>query len=296
MEYIKRACELTLTFIYSNILYLLWFLLYFLIAWYIFGAGQDGFIFVTIIYGTSVALALSPAGEILLRLLENCREPKTQRERDYLLPIFEEVYDSAKEVNPNLSDRIKIYIMDAMYVNAFAIGRNTIAITRGSLATLSEDELRGVIAHEFGHMNYGHTKALLLSVVGNLFFSVIVWFFRVVLNVMQILSNIFAHVSIIALGFALFTFIARVIVDVSALVFINLSQIILALNSRGNEIQADKFAYNIGYGRELISCLYLFQRITMNSKMKLVDRLRASHPHLDYRIARLEELEDGVEG
>jgi len=294
MKHMEQSYKSVGSFIFSNVLYILWFILYVVIAWLILGASPEVLFLVLVVYGASVAIALSPTGEILLRLLENIREPHTQQERDYLTPIFEEVYDSVKEVYPNIGSGIKIYIIDAMYVNAFAIGRCTIAVTKGALTTLSADELKGVIAHEFGHMKYGHTKALLLSVIGNLFFSIIVWFFRLVLNILQIISTIVAHLNFVALGFAFFTFLARILVDVSAFIFINLSQVILALNSRTNEIQADRFAHDIGYGEELISCLYLFQKITMNAKMSLIDRAKASHPHLAYRIAKLEELENNA--
>ena len=151
---------------------------------------------------------------------------------------------------------------------------------------------RSIIAHEIGHVMHGHTKALLLSTIGNFLFTVIVWFFKLVLGIMQVISNIFAHVSIIALGFALMTFIIRFFVEISTFVFINISQVILALNSRSNEIQADKFAYEIGYGRELISSMYLLQKISINRKVKLSETMKASHPHMAYRIAHLEKLEN----
>ncbi|MCL2355354.1 MAG: M48 family metalloprotease [Oscillospiraceae bacterium] len=292
MEYIKHSFKAVFLFLGSNILYIAWFIMYFMIAWFIFGGGQDGLIFVSLVYGISLTIALSPVGEILLRLLENCRHPHTEREKSYLLPIFEEVYESAKIVSPSLNNNIKIYIMDAMYINAFAIGRRTIAVTRGALETFTEDELKGIIAHEFGHMNYGHTKALLLSVIGNMFFAVIVWFFRLILNIMQFFTNFFAYVSFISLGFAIVTFIIRIVVEVTSFLFINISQMILAINSRTNEIQADRFAYDIGYGRELISCMYLLQKLSLNTRTRLIDKAKASHPHLGYRIGRLEELED----
>ncbi|MCL2354405.1 MAG: M48 family metalloprotease [Oscillospiraceae bacterium] len=283
-------------YIGSNYLYIIWFVIYFLIAWYMFGANLNSLIFVSIIYSISITVALSPIGEVILRAVENCREPLTEREKSYLLPIFEEVYDSAKEINPSLNSNIKIYIMDAMFVNAFAIGRQTIAVTKGAIETFSEDELKGILAHELGHMTYGHTKALLLSVIGNFFFTVIVWIFRLMLYVTQLISTIVAQFNIIGLGFMFVTFIAKLLVEISVLIFINISQVILALNSRMNEEIADKFAHEMGYGRELISGLYLLQKITMNTKIRLVDRVKASHPHLGNRIAKLERLEDEATG
>jgi len=292
MERVIEILKVIGIFIVSNILYIQWFMLYFMFAWLLLGGGLNSFIIVAIIYGSSVTIALSPIGEILLRLLEQCREPQTKREREYLLPIFEEVYDSAKEVIPTINKGIKIYIMDAMHVNAFAIGRQTVAVTKGALETFTEDELKGILAHELGHMHYGHTKALLLSVIGNFFFSIIVWFFKLVLYVFQIISNIVAQFNVIGFGFVFFTFIMRLIVNISEFIFIHLSQVILALSSRKSELQADKYAYDIGYGTELIFSMYLLQKITMNAKMGLLDRAKSTHPHLAYRIQKLEELEN----
>lgn len=286
-----------LNFLGSNILYILWFIIYFSIAWYILGANLNSFIYVSIIYGVSITIALSPIGESILRAVENCRLPSTEQERNYLIPMFEEVYEDAKEVYPELNDGIRIYIMDVMYVNAFAIGRKTIAVTKGAMETFTAEELKGVLAHEFGHIFYGHTKALLLSVIGNFFFSVIVLFFRIVLYVIQIISNIVAQFNIVGLVFAIVTFVARLWVDLIIFIFINLSQIILALNSRTNEMQADTFAYEIGYGRQLISGMYLLQKVSMNQKLTISEQMKASHPHISCRIKNLEMLENQpVEG
>ena len=279
-------------FLSSNYAYLIWFVLYFTIAWIILGANSNSFIIVSIIYGISIGIALSPIGEEILRAMENCRDPATEQEINYLLPMFEEVYQNAKEINPNLKDGINLFIMDAMYVNAFAMGRKTIAVTQGAINTFTEDELKGVLAHELGHIIHGHTKALLLSVIGNFFFSVIVWVLKLLLNIIQLFSNIGARFNVIGIIFAVITFITRILFDVSVLVFINLSQIILALNSRANEIQADTFAYEIGYGKELISGMYVLQKISMNTRLKLTEKLKASHPHIADRIKHLEWLEN----
>ena len=292
MRYLMQA----LNFLNSNWLYMLWFTIYFSIAWVILGATLNSFFIVLAIYAISIAIALSPVGEEILRFIENCREPETAQERDYLMPLFEEVYHNAMEMNPKLNRGIKLYVMDAMYVNAFAIGRKTVAVTRGAIATFSADELKGVLAHELGHMNHGHTKALLLSVIGNFFFSVIVWAFRLISRVVQFIANVVAQFNIVALVIAGVLWFFRLCISLSVFVFINLSEILLALNSRTNEIQADNFAYEIGYGRELISGLYLLQKINITAKPSFSEKIKASHPHIAHRIGNLERLEQLATG
>jgi len=279
-------------FLRSNWSYILWFIIYFGIAWAILGGNLSSFVIVSIIYGVSISVALSPIGEVILQATEDLREPATEEEINYLLPMFEEVYEYAKEVNPNLNQDIKLYIMDAIYVNAYAVGRKTIAVTRGAIVTFSADQLKGVIAHELGHITHGHTKARLLSFIGNFFFSIIVYIFRLLFSIVQAISNMVARSNVMGVAFSLITYVFRLGLDLSVFVFVNLSEMILALNSRTNEIQADTFAYEIGYGRELMSGMYILQKMDMNAKVKLMERLKASHPHMAHRIANLEKLEE----
>ena len=107
---------------------------------------------------------------------------------------------------------------------------------------------------------------------------------------MQTISNIVAHFNIVGIVLSIMTFFTRVLVDLSVLIFIHLSHIILALNSRTNEIQADTFAFEIGYGEELISGLYIIQKISINTGMTLLEKIKASHPHTADRIENLERL------
>jgi heat shock protein HtpX len=73
-----------------------------------------------------------------------------------LLNIVEEIAISAALPIP------PVYIIPANEINAFAAGTTPnnaiIAITEGALALLNRDEVQGVLAHEFGHINNGDMK------------------------------------------------------------------------------------------------------------------------------------------
>lgn len=177
-------------FFKSNWAYLIWFALYFTIAvitiYTITGSEIGSFILSAVIYGICIGLALSPIGEIILRFTEGAKPIQTQQDKDYLLPIFEEVYQEAKKFSPNLNQDITLYVTDSMTVNAFAVGRKTIAVTRGAVNTFSSDELKGILSHELGHMANGDTKALLISLIGNGFFSLIIFVLRLVMKLIQV--------------------------------------------------------------------------------------------------------------
>src|SRR3989344_8340631 len=61
----------------------------------------------------------------------------------------------------------RIYIIDSPQINAFATGRDpkhaAIAVTRGALAKLQNEELEGVLAHELSHV--GNRDILVSTVV-----------------------------------------------------------------------------------------------------------------------------------
>ena len=279
-------------FLKANAMYVIWFCIYFTFAWWVLGANWNSALIVSIIYAISIGIALSPIGECILRFTEGCKPLQTKEETEYLLPLFEEVYQGAMEQFPELNSEIQIYITDAMYVNAFAVGRKTIAVTRGAVATLSREELKGVIAHELGHMLHGHTKALLIATVGNLIFTVMIFGIRLMLHISQLLCTIASKYASNGWIFVAVSFLFKVLLDIGILLFMYLGQVILACNSRSNEYQADQFAHKIGYGENLIKALYLLQKTVFQGKLSLSERLKATHPHLSERISHLESLEE----
>ncbi len=281
-------------FFKSNWAYLIWFVFYFSFAvliLYIFIQNVLlSLLIAVLLYGISVAFSVSPLGEITARLLEGVRPVQTQTDKDYLLPIFEEVYVDALQYTPNLNKDIKLYIADTMTVNAFAMGRHTIAVTRGAMETFTREELKGILAHEFGHIVNGDTTALLIKSVGNGFFTVIVLVLRLCAFIAQTISNMLSGKNIVIVVISFVLFMSRLFFDTAIFLFVFSGDVFIALNSRHSELLADEYAFLIGYGTELKNSLYIIDKISFHGKATLTERLKASHPYTSKRIEQLENL------
>ena len=84
-----------------------------------------------------------------------------------------QIYASLREAASVLDMKEpELYLMQDPFPNAFAVGmeKHTIVITSGLVDLLTEDELRGVLGHELGHIKSGHmlyrSMAIFLIVMG----------------------------------------------------------------------------------------------------------------------------------
>ena len=284
-------------YVFKNLAYIIWFLFYFLISYfylsgYRYISDEAAFILCLIIYGISIFVAFA-FGEKILKFINSIRPVETKREKEYILPLFDEVYEKAKSVYPELPE-IKPYIIDSMSVNAFAVGSHTVAITKGALEVFNEEELQGIILHEIAHIKNGNTKAELLNKVGNGLVTVFVIFVNLLFFVLDLLfkdldDDDLKHTS--GLFRALFMLI-KFSINLSVYVLLFIGNVILSGNSRKNEFEADKFAFEMGYGEGLKNALYLIQKLSMSSKTNLIEKMQQSHPRVSKRIAKLEEMEN----
>lgn len=123
---------------------------------YAIGFGLT-YVLITYFSGSRMALALNGAKEV------------SKQQQPRLYKMVENLAITTGEPMP------KVYIMDDPGLNAFATGRDpshsAVAVTSGLLDALDDNELRGVLAHELGHIqNYDIRVSLvafaLASVVG----------------------------------------------------------------------------------------------------------------------------------
>ena len=265
----------------SNFAYVIWFLFYFLLFWLILGASLTSFLIVAGIYLVSIAIAFSPLAEALWRNMCGVRPLRIRSEKIRLLPLFKEVYQGAVKVNPDLSGGIKLYIQEDMDINAFAFGTTTLVITRGSIELLSDECLKGLLAHELGHFSNYDTVAVLLSSIGNFLMSF----------PLKILSNIKRRLDAETTGI-----LASIILIPVYLLYIvfkaidSIGNLILLHINRQNEYRADAFAMQSGFCSEITNALIELYQMAIHKPKSIKEQLKSTHPHITLRIERLEKV------
>jgi heat shock protein HtpX len=228
--------------------------------------------------------------EGLWRSVSGVRGIATREEINRLLPLFKEVYREARQTDPNLNNEIALYIQEDMDVNAFAFGRGTLVLTRGSIELLSDDCLKGLIAHEFGHFSHFDTVVLLFSAVGNIFLSIVMKIIKAITKILLFMVR--NKDTTFTVVFKLLH--TLVIGTYKAVLFVG--DMILMSVSREHEFMADEFASRCGYGGALIDVLYQIHTVSIQKPGSIIEQLRSTHPPLTERIRALEKLNHHATG
>ncbi|MBQ9066391.1 MAG: M48 family metalloprotease [Clostridia bacterium] len=245
-----------------------------------------------LLYFFSLAVALSPAGEFILRIKEGARKIKRQEQIDYLMPLFDEVKAKAIAADPSIPQDVKLYISPEAGPNAFALGRKTICVTKG-LLELPPDEIKAILGHEFGHIAHHDTDNILMVSVGNLVVNVILVGVRLAVEIIRVLTDFAALVlpgRTFVLGVMLnhlYHILVFLLIDLFTWVWTKLGVLLVMKSSRDCEYEADKFSYDLGYGDRLCHALDLIDN-GQSRPEGLFAALSSSHPATDDRIAKMQ--------
>lgn len=224
---------------------------------------------------------------------------------------FEEVRERAKYARP-----VKLRVEDSKKWNAFASGFQTIAISRGLLASLSDEELKGVLAHELGHLESydpvvgsafvmaGYLPGL-VRVVYRLVVGIVMSGFRESHRVRTgsgtirvARYNLFGGLFWLVICGVLLKYFGLVMAVVAIVLFVIVFavlnwvfRLLKLLLSRLAEYRQDAFAYKLGYGAALHSVLYRMaeQEEDVNTSGYFII-FHSTHPVTFNRIRRLERL------
>lgn len=290
-EHFFEILDDILCFWSNNKFYFLCTAIYFYISFCILGGTFKSFILLLLIYTVSIIISFSPIGEKLLRFLNNVRPLETSKEKEYILPLFKEVFEQAKIKNKYLN-KIEICIIDNMTVNAMALGRRTIAVTKGAINTFTEEQLKAIIGHEIAHIVNDNTTASLYAMIGNGIFTLIILTYKLMLLLWEYILKLFlGKRNILSVLIRISKFILEVIIFILTFGF----QIIMMKNSRNNEFEADKFSYDLGYDTDMIEALYLLEKISLGDNSTIIQKMVASHPRITKRIEFLESFDEQSE-
>lgn len=237
-----------------------------------------------LVYAASLVLALSPFGEWLLRVQQGCKPLARKEHKERLLPLFNEVYKKAKEIDPSIPDNVQLFINRDPSPNAFATGRKTICINRG-LLEFDDEEIKATLAHEFGHLSNKDTDLILVVSIGNLIVTLMFIIYRVVFNIIGIMSSVVNR----SLSSLIITIFIDLILVGMIWLWTKIGVLLVMHSSRKNEFEADHFALKCGYGESLIQVIDRFNDIPVGNTKGLWANLASTHPDPDQRIGKLQE-------
>ena len=259
-------------------------------------------LFSIIMYAIGIVVSFSPVGDWLVRFKNNCNKIEGHEQEERISRLFNEVLEKARKKNPDLSPDIKIFINEDEEINAFAFGRKTVCIT-SALLECSDDEIKGVIAHELGHISNGDTDLLQVVNVANVYVTIYafaVWLIMVFYKgAFKATTWVFSLIAG-SIGEAIMAFLTRVFIDIALTALITvltfawkaLGNILIKESMRMNEFEADKFACSLGYAKPFITLLNKM-RWEDNKKSKFqkaVAYMSTDHPSAESRLRKLKSF------
>ena len=249
-----------------------------------------GLLFGIVVYVGTIAIALSSLGEWFFRLINGCKKIIDPRIFNRLVPLFNEVYARAKMKDPILSPNVKLYMINDPYPNAFALGRNTVCVTRG-LLHLDDEEIKGIFAHEFSHLSNKDTDFLLFIYIGNLVMTCGFMIARAIICIIGFFLGVAAsddddYDVVKGLRGLIFARLADLFYVIAVGLYTKLGLILVRHSMRKQEYEADKFAYDLGYGEQLRDALTQLQD-TNEAPKKFAANLMSTHPDIFSRIDKL---------
>ena len=240
-----------------------------------------GILAAIIIYSVTTLISLSFIGEELMCLQIGAKPIQRKDMQLKILPLQAIICEMA-----GIHRKIKVKVIDSDEINAYTIGRRTIVVTRG-LLTLPDKTVLAVLAHEAGHLVYGHSAIYLVIGGGNVFITTGIWIVKLFCMLMSSLVtaiSIYLHHRWLALIAAVIGLISTALLHT----WTRFSSVFLYWSMRKNEFVADRFAFRLGFGYELAEALDHY--IPHQESTSFFKALFWTHPRNDERIAALQKL------
>lgn len=178
-----------------------------------------------------------------------------------------------------------LYIGAVNEYNAFALGK-TITVFFPVLRDLPREEVIGIMAHEVGHIQNGHTRTGLLC-VGMSWFNTII---KLVFNGIALICRLLFWIPFLGFVLNVFSLFIITIYNIMDMLLYIPTFLINRFGSRQQEYQADAYAAKLGYGPALASGLAKIEAYYGNRKMSIFQRITCDHPGTDARIKAIRKI------
>lgn len=261
--------------------------MFYLFKLFAFGTELDGVYNGLIGIGINFAcllVALTPMGEMYFRFISGIKRMARTSENEHIFQAFEEVYQKAKEVNPKLSKKIRLYCKKDKDVNAYALGHRTVCLTEGAMK-LDIEHIKGMLAHEFGHIAHADSDLTLGIVLSNMILGIFVFIVKLIATLMILIVGVATRSKVLT---AIMSFIFITIIMTVFQLWTKIGMLMMNATSRGDEYLADKFAVECGYGCELSDALSTIDPSL--TKSSVVALLSSTHPDTVTRVEKISIL------
>ena len=189
--------------------------------------------------------------------------------------------------------KLNIYCNRDARTNAVTFGFHTIGLTGGILQTASDEELKGVISHEVGHiLHYDFVYQVLLFSMLSLGYRCLYGLFLIPALFFGLAGNLviavvpavrFAVVWMARLWWSLYKLLHHTIYGISRIAEVNINKYA--------EYRCDTYAVRYGCGEGLLSFLRRLEVAeTGGERLSVTEYIMSSHPSNEKRIVRLEKL------
>jgi len=209
--------------------------------------------------------------------------PPIMEEEARLQGCLQEVLKSA-----SCEKKFCLRIVEEKEEKVISFGHDTIAISASLLNELTDEELKGVMAHELGHLIGRDTMVSWAFATADRF-PLILSRIRLLLTLLVLLPVIYFIVGLFS-NTLIFPIGAAWMFMVSSLILHVLFSWLHLLLLRRREYQQDAFAHRLGYGRGLRDALVKLAQARRQQVNAWLTLLYGKTPVIYHRIRRLEEL------
>ncbi|MGN1060713.1 MAG: M48 family metalloprotease [Candidatus Coproplasma sp.] len=233
-----------------------------------------------------ILISLSPIGEFFWRIRNRVFNSAPDEFAEYwqnVNAVFEEVKNTAIQCGHKISDKLKLYYTPTNDLNAFALGHRTVVITHATMC-INPDYIKGVLAHEMGHIVNADSDLKLGINVSNgiltIFLTVVSFISNFIIGALTGAQNGFMNVIGLILNF-LFNILIIGLFNVWNYIGV----LCVNCTSRKSEYKADGFAKELGYGEQLTAFLYALDGNA--PKTSIFNLMYQTHPDTPDRIRAL---------